>query len=388
MVVNTIVLDPEWLFPLFFDSYYYEIFNGGDSSNIIIETTDETPKNEMIQQFSVSPNNSLVYAFPINRHSKSVIKFNCSNFSTACIVAQVNIAQTNIAQASPKKSQKNVVVPFNEISKIMIEKYLKFLRKEENSVEEGRWGEPKTDINGNILYIVAIFDSKGNVVRSKTTTIKDEIVIFEEEDASGNTIPVEYKPLYRRSKAHPTGNYPFILDLDKQKVQKYVEITPGNVVKSMWHLHQDFKGINTIAYGHLIKPNEIKSNKIQIAENEYVTDWINKGLTDEEAFKLLTFDFLIHQKEVKDIIEAPRWNILPDNYKITLVEISYNGGGVRKFPKMCTAMGIPPTKGNITWFWPSVKDFKLGPVDNVSVKKELNRPDVLTRDANFKSLFL
>ena len=377
-MIPELTIDPEWLFPLFFDSYYYEVFNGGDASNIVVDTTYETAKNEIIQQFGVSPYNSLVYSFPVNRYSKAIITYECSDYNTACIIAQVN----------PRKTEEKKTITFNEISKSMVDRYLKFLRKEENSVEEGRWGEPKKDADGNIIYIVAVFDSNGKVIKTKETIVHNEIVIFEEQDSSGNAINVEYKPLYRRSLAHPTGKYPYTLDINRKKVQQTVNATDGNIVKSMWHLHQDYKGKNTIAYGHLIKDDEISSNKIQIADNEYAIDWINKGLTDEQAFKLLIYDFLIHQKEVRDIIEAPRWNALPDKYKLACVEVTYNGGGVRKFPLMCGAMGIPPTKGKITWFWPSVKEFTLSPVDNEEVKIQLNRPDVPNRDAEFKRLFL
>jgi hypothetical protein len=152
-------------------------------------------------------------------------------------------------------------------------------------------------------------------------------------------------------------------------------------------LHQDYLGINTIAYGHVLLSAEISSNKIQISDTEYVTDWINKGLTDEEAFKLLLFDYKKHEKEVKRIIEAPRWNALPDMYRLALVDITYNGGGPRKFPKMSTAMGIPPSKPGKIYIWPSVIDFKLGPVDHEEVKRQFERPQVSNRDTAFEALF-
>ena len=376
MVLSVFDLDPEILFPFFFDSYYYDIFTGNDTSNIFTDDTYETVKNNIVQQFGVGPN-PYIYAIVPNRYTKSVIRNQCVNYIPTCIIAQVNT----------QKTEKKDTIPFKEISKVNMDKYLQFLRIQENSVKEGRWALPKKDENGKILYVVYYEDYDG--FRSRSTTIPNKEVYFDEYDSlAGQTVSKKFMPYYRKSKAHPTSiNYGYTLDLQGNKVQVTVASTTGNVLDSRWFLHQDYKGINTIAYGHVLLPDEIKNNTIQISDTEFVNDWVNKGLTDEEAFKLLLFDYKKHEKEVKSIIEAPRWNILPDMYRLALVDITYNGGGPRKFPKMCTAMGIPPKKGNITYFWPSIIDFKLGPVDHEKVKKEFKRPDVPNRDTAFKALF-
>ena len=377
MVLSVFDLDPEILFPFFFDSYYYDIFTGNDTSNIFTDDTYETVKNNIVQQFGVGPN-PYIYAIVPNRYTKSVIRNQCVNYIPTCIIAQVNT----------QKTEKKDTIPFKEISKVNMDKYLQFLRVQENSVKEGRWGLPAKDLNGNIQY--KVFRKVTGGIKISYTTIPNKEVIIDEIDYEDGqyVIGYKYEPYYRKSKAHPTSvKYGYTLDLQGNKVQEHLESITDRIIDSRWFLLQDYKGINTIAYGHVLLPDEIKNNTIQISDTEFVNDWVNKGLTDEEAFKLLLFDYKKHEKEVKSIIEAPRWNILPDMYRLALVDITYNGGGPRKFPKMCTAMGIPPKKGNITYFWPSIIDFKLGPVDHEKVKKEFKRPDVPNRDTAFKALF-
>jgi hypothetical protein len=375
-ITNIIDLDPDILFPFFYNYYYNELFTGNEFININIDTTYESTVNNVRLQF-VGERNSYLYAVIPNRYTKSYIRYNCPDYSPICIIAQVN---------SSSKTEIKATVKFEDIPKEYLKTYFDFLRQQENSVREGRWGLPALNSEGKKTYIVYYEDDNG--IKTATTPLADtEIDIDEFDSLVGGVVAKRYKPYYIKSKAHPNSQkYGFTLDLDGKPVQKTVSTINGNILDSRWFVHQDYLGINTIAYGHVIKSEEISSNKIQIGDNEYVNDWINKGLTDDQAFQLLMYDYKIHEKEVKRIIEAPRWNALPDMYKLALVEITYNGGGPRKWPKMCTAMGIPPIKKTV-YIWPSVKEFKLGPVDHEEVKAQLNRPQISSRDTAFKDLF-
>lgn len=386
-MIPVLTIDPEWLFPFFFESYYYEIFTGNDLCELIFDSTYETVKNNVTNQFGVSSKNSYLYAIVPNRHTKAFVRHDCADYNSVCVIAQIN---------NSAKTKEKVVIPFKEIPKADLDKYFLFLRTQENSVKEGRWGIPKKDANGKTIYLVALFDTNGNVIRIKETTLKDQNVTFEETDSNGQTINVEYEPYYRRSKAHPNiqnpkyQKYNYTLDLQENKVQWTIDTTTGNTIVSRWYLHQDYLGINTIAYGHRILDEEIKTNKMQISDTEFVTDWINNGLTDEQAFKLLIYDYIKHAAEVKKMIEAPRWNALPVKHLFLAIDLTYNGGpkGLRGWPKLCTAMGIPPKLGNTSYFWPSVKEFKLENVDENEINNEFKRNDVPNRDAAFKELFL
>ncbi len=377
---NIIELDPDFLFPFFYDYYYSEVFTGNQSTIIEEDTTYETIVNNVKSKFG-SAANPYLYAIVPNRHTKAIIRNSCSGYSPMCIIAQVTPAP---------KTKKKTVINFDEIPKDYLHSYYDFLKQEENSVKEGRWGLPALDASGNKIYIVyRTYKLNGQtVISTKTTSIPDTDLEEVIENFDGSTTTYVYKPYYVKSKAHPDSTkYGYTLDLNGKKVQQTVPTLVDRVIDSRWFLHQDYKGINTIAYGHALLPEEITSNKIQISDTEYATDWINQGLTDEQAFKLLIYDYKKHEKEVRDMIEAPRWNVLPNMYRIALVDITYNGGGPRKFPKMCTAMGIPPKMGNITQYWPTIKEFKLEAVDHEEVKRQLNRGDVPNRDTNFKATF-
>ena len=295
-IQTEIELDTEILFPIFFNYYYYEIFNGNDLCELIFDSTYETVKNNVTNQFGVSSKNSYLYAIVPNRHTKAFVRYDCADYNSVCVIAQIN---------NSAKTKEKVVIPFKEIPKADLDKYFLFLRTQENSVKEGRWGVPKKDANGNTIYLVALFDTNGKVIRTKETIIKDQNVTFEETDSNGQTINVVYEPYYRRSKAHSNiqdpkyQKYNYTLDLQQNKVQWTIDTTTGNTIVSRWYLHQDYLGFNTIAYGHRILDEEIKTNKMQISDTEFVTDWINNGLTDEQSFKLLIYDYLKHAAEVK-----------------------------------------------------------------------------------------
>jgi hypothetical protein len=376
-LTNINELDPEFLFPFFYDSYYHELFTGNEFSSIIIDNIYETITTNINARFN-GDKNPYLYAIVPSRHTKAFIRYECADYSPPCIIAQVNTGT---------KTEKKATVTLNDIPKEYLKRYFDFLRQQENSVKEGRWGLPALNSDGKKTYIV--FNESSDGIRTKTTLLPDtEIDVDEFDSLAGGVVARRYKPYYIKSKAHPNSEkYGFTLDLNGKPVQRTVPTMNNRIIDNRWFLHQDYLGVNTIAYGHAIKPEEISSNKIQISDTEYATDWINKGLTDEQAFQLLMYDYKIHEKEVKRIIEAPRWNALPDMYKLALVEITYNGGGPRLWPKMCTAMGIPPVKKVKTYIWPKVVDFKLGPVDHEEVKAQLNRPQVSSRDADFKSIF-
>ena len=377
-ITNINELDPEFLFPFFYDSYYHDLFTGNEFSSIIIDNIYETIKTNINSRFN-GDKNPYLYAIVPSRHTKAFIRYECADYSPPCIIAQVNTGT---------KTETKTTVKFNDIPKEYLKRYFDFLRQQENSVKEGRWGLPALNSEGKKTYIV--FYQQGDNIITKTTLLPDTDLVVDEMDLSSGSpsmVTRTYKPYYIKSKAHPNSEkYGFTLDINGKPVQRTVPTINDRIIDNRWFVHQDYLGINTIAYGHVIKSEEISSNKIQISDTEYVTDWINKGLTDEQAFQLLMYDYKIHEKEVKRIIEAPRWNALPDMYKLALVEITYNGGGPRKWPRMCTAMGIPPIKKTV-YIWPSVKEFKLGPVDHEEVKAQLNRPQISSRDTEFKRLF-
>lgn len=378
---NIFEIDPNWLFPIFFNSYYYEVFTGNQSTVIEEDITYETIVNNVKSNFG-SSSNPYLYAIVPNRHTKAIIKNSCSGYSPMCIIAQVTPAV---------KTKKKTVINFDEIPKDYLQSYYEFLKQEENSVNEGRWGLPALNADGKKTYIVyreVLLSGGQKGISTKTTLIPDEDLEEVIKHSNGSTTTYVYKPLYIKSKAHPDStSYGYTLDLQRKKVQQTVPTLVDRVKEDRWFLHQDYKGINTIAYGHVLLADEISGNQIKISDTEYAKDWINQGLTDEQAFKLLIYDYKKHEKEVRDIIEAPRWNALPNMYKIALVDITYNGGGPRKFPKMCTAMGIPPKLGNITYYWSTVKEFKLEAVDHEEVKNQLNRSQIPNRDTNFKATF-
>ena len=392
---NIFDLDPELLFPIFYNYYYSEVFTGNDINNIEIDSTYETitynTNNTNNNSNFNENNNPYLYAIVPNKYTKSIIKYSCPNYSFPCILAQINPSTNTVTtNKTVTKTTDTISITYNEVSKLYLNKYFDFLRHQENGVKEGRWGLPALDSDGKKTYIV-FNEYKINgqtVITTKTTKIPNKNVEEVITNPNGSTTTIVYKPYYIKSKAHPgSTKYGYVLDLKGQKVQQTVPTLIDRVLDSRWFVHQDFKGINTIAYGHQILTEEISSNKIKISETEYAVDWINKGLTDEQAFKLLIYDYKKHEAEARAIIEAPRWNALPDMYKITLVEVTYNGGGVRNFPNLCSAMGIPPKMGNTTYFWPSVKVFKLESVNHQRVKIEFNRPDVPVRDQSFKSIF-
>ena len=381
MVLNVYDLDPELLFPIFYNSYYYYVFNGSAINTIVLDNTYETVINDIKSRFN-GDKNPYLYAVVPSRFTKAIVRYDCPNYTPMCIIAQVNSSSKTTSQTS---------IIYNEIPKDYVKRYFDFLREEENSVKEGRWGLPRLDADGKKTYYVfreVLLGGGQTGIMTKTTQTPDVEVTEVIEHSNGSTTTYVYKPYYVKSKAHPNStNYGYTLDLERKKVQRTVSTINDGIIDSRWFVHQDFLGINTIAYGHQIKSGEISSNKIQISDTEYATDWINQGLTDEQAFMLLIHDYKTHEKEVRDIIEAPRWNALPDMYKLALVEITYNGGGPRKFPKMCEAMGIPPKLGKTSWFWPSVKTFTLGPVDHDEVQAQFNRPQVSNRDQAFKTAF-
>jgi hypothetical protein len=377
MVVNIIDPDPDILFNFFYEYYYFVLFNGQEFSVINIDTTYENVVNNINSKFN-QDKNPYVYSIIPNRYTKAFLRYQCPDYSPTCIIAQVN---------SSNKTEKKDTIIFNDIPKDYLKKYFDFLKQQENSVKEGRWGLPALNSEGKKTYIVYYQDNYG--IRTKTTLIPDTELDFDEYDSiAGGVISRRYKPYYIKSKAHPNSTkYGFTLDLDGKPVQKTSPTIINNVLENRWFVHQDFLGINTIAYGHVIKSEEISKNKIQISDTEYANDWINKGLTDEQAFKLLMYDYKVHEKEVKRIIEAPRWNALPDMYKLALIDVTYNGGGPRKWPNLCRAMGIPPVLGKKTYIWPSVIEFKLEAVDHEEVKKQFKRPQIPLRDKAFKELF-
>jgi hypothetical protein len=368
--------EPDSLFPFFYDYYYPQLFTGNDISNISIDTTYENVINYTNSKFKFD-RNPYIYSIIPSRHTKAFIRYDCPDYSPICIISQVN---------SANKTAEKATIKFNDIPKEYLKTYFNFLRQQENSVKEGRWGLPALNSEGKKTYIVYYEDEYG--IKTANTPLADTDVYIDTFDTLGSSyISRRYKPYYIKSKAHPNSTkYGFTLDLDGKPVQKTLPTIINYTVDNRWFVHQDYLGINTIAYGHVIKSEEISSNKIQISDSEYVNDWINQGLTDNQAFQLLMYDYKIHEKEVQRIIEAPRWNVLPDMYKLALVEITYNGGGPRNWPKMCTAMGIPPIKKKY-YIWPSVIEFKLEAVDHEEVKKQFKRPQIPLRDKAFKEIF-
>jgi hypothetical protein len=188
----------------------------------------------------------------------------------------------------------------------------------------------------------------------------------------------EFKTAYVLYNKNP--EYP-----DYQQIFANAQSNVDNISSQMFTLLND------------IQFNLYDLNKKMLCLNTNIEEEKNKnkilkkrnGIVEEQnnAASELIYDYKKHEAEARAIIEAPRWNALPDMYKITLVEVTYNGGGVRNFPNLCSAMGIPPKMGNTTYFWPSVKVFKLESVNHQRVKIEFNRPDVPVRDQSFKSIF-
>jgi hypothetical protein len=97
--------------------------------------------------------------------------------------------------------------------------------------------------------------------------------------------------------------------------------------KNMWYPHKSVEGgLPTIAYGHKIKNNhELKA--------------FNRGMSDADALKLLSYDLSVANKHVHDYItKVYKVNLmLTPKQEQMLTDFAYNGV-LEKFPKFVDAV--------------------------------------------------
>lgn len=112
---------------------------------------------------------------------------------------------------------------------------------------------------------------------------------------------------------------------------------------SSWKPHASLEGGSaTLAYGHKLTPEEVKSNTVKIGAD--VVD-LSKGLTEQQAVTLLYQDIQKARASLQHTI--PDFSSFDEKYKKVLVSIAFNVGSVReeKWPSLLKAIRAGDDKG-------------------------------------------
>lgn len=118
--------------------------------------------------------------------------------------------------------------------------------------------------------------------------------------------------------------------------------------KGKWLPHKSLEGgTDTLAYGHKLTPQEVRSGEIMIGNS--LVNW-KKGISEEQARALMRQD--VRKFRSKLAKQIPEFKSLPEKYRQVLVNIGYNAGSVN------------PAK------WPSLfRHMRNG--DDIGVRKEM-----------------
>ena len=103
---------------------------------------------------------------------------------------------------------------------------------------------------------------------------------------------------------------------------------------NLWKSHASLEGgSDTLAYGHKLTEQEVKSGKVKIGGK--LVDY-KEGLTEEQAKAQLSQNIESHKKKVN----VKDFDKLPDKYQKVLVNIAFNVGSVKEsgWPSLLDAM--------------------------------------------------
>jgi hypothetical protein len=157
---------------------------------------------------------------------------------------------------------------------------------------------------------------------------------------------------------------------DQDNNIRYDEDDDGNIIYELingrnekiqmvrWFPHTSAEGgTDTIGFGH--KLTEIEDSSSQIIINGKSYNFRQRGLRSSEVRDLFINDVKIRVEAVQSFVGAERWNWLIDNHPswaCILVDMQYNPGNVRSYPKLMYWMGLytspkPPEDGGNTAEW-------------------------------------